>query len=103
MRQHVDRDDQTYDHAEGECRVFDEKRPDFAERREELVHAFTAVCRFAKWTAIAETVRNAARSARSAMSSPSQGKRRPSPIQNTPNAERRTPTANFSVFSGTRE
>src|SRR5450759_635269 len=100
MRQHVHRDDQADDHAESEGGVFDEEPPDFTERCQELFHAI-ACLRLAAYTAIAAAARNPAMRPRSSRSAPSQGKRRPSPIQNTPNADSRTPTANFSVFSGT--
>src|SRR5436190_1756463 len=39
----------------------------------------------------------------SARSCPGQSRPNPSPVQKTPNAESMTPTANFNVFSGTRD
>src|SRR6202140_3328810 len=48
------------------------------------------------------TSRNAAPKARIIRSPPGHAIPRPSPVQKTPNAQRITPTANLSVFSGTR-
>src|SRR5258708_3575517 len=53
-------------------------------------------------TAASATTRNSAANPTMARSSPGQGTPRPSPVQNTPKAESMTPTANLSVFSGTR-
>src|SRR6516164_3054695 len=55
-----------------------------------------------KTTAESATTRNKAAKTGIAKSSPGHGTLSPSPIQNTPNAESTTPTANLSVFSGTR-
>src|SRR5260370_22239547 len=58
--------------------------------------------RRARTTAASATARNSAANATIARSAPGQATPSPSPVQNMPNADSITPTANLSVFSGTR-
>src|SRR5882672_537137 len=86
--------------AEGKPQILDEQPEDLAGGGNEPFHPTVSLR--ASGAAAAATARNSAAMPRIARSSPGQWKPRPSPTQNTPNAESSTPTANLSVFSGIR-
>ena len=83
--------------------VVDEQADKLADDRADRAHdAATLVRRPSSATTASAVTRNSAMKPRMARSSPGQLTPRPSPVQNRPNADSSTPTANFSLFSGTR-
>src|SRR3984893_1098061 len=97
-RQHDDRKDHQRKRA-----VVDKQPDQFAKHRDQHVHdkAFMPGRRSNATDAI-PTARNRTANPPIARSAPGQDTPRPSPVQKMPNAESMTPTANLSVFSGTR-
>src|SRR5262249_17673767 len=88
-----------------ECKpsIVDKQPGQLAKETHQRAHCNACVPgRRVRTTATRATRRNSAAKAMIATSSPGQGTSRPSPIQNTPNADSMTPTMNLSVFSGTR-
>src|SRR5205085_1331850 len=88
---------------ESEPAIIDEKAAQPADDAAQCVHCQASAegRRFAATAAI-PVPRNTAANATMARSEPGQATPRPSPVQNTPNADSMTPTANLRVFSGTR-
>src|SRR5882757_8269988 len=82
------------------CAVVDKQPGQFAQQHHH--DSTSAFGRRASTTAAALTARNIAANPMIAKSAPGQATPSPSPVQNTPNADSMTPTANLSVFSGTR-
>src|SRR5882672_9605849 len=88
---------------QGECAIVDEQPDQPAKGSSQRIHGKTVVPgRRARTTAPRATARNSAAKATIARSAPGQATPRPSPVQKMPNAASITPTANLSVFSGTR-
>src|SRR5689334_20062455 len=90
-------------HAGRQKFIIDEHLPHVAPDHGEVVHRAasrppTVVSR----TRPKPQARNISANTRIARSCPGQSSPKPSPTQNTPKADRTTPTANFSMFSGTR-
>src|SRR3984893_13676367 len=94
------------DHAEDgerERAILNKQMSELAKRGDHAIHSNTSLPgRRASPTPASPTTRNSPAKATMARSAPGHGIPRPSPIQNTPNADNITPTANLSVFSGTR-
>jgi hypothetical protein len=88
---------------QGERAIFDEQPGQLTKDSSQRVHGkASALERRARTTAAHPTARNSAAKAMIARSAPGQATPRPSPVQKMPNAASITPTANLSVFSGTR-
>src|SRR6266404_2583844 len=101
-RHHASEDDDGYDH-ERQRAVVDEQSGQLAQRVGQDRHdRASALGRRASATAATLTAKNIAANMTIAKSAPGQATPRPSPVQNTPNADSMMPTANLSVFSGTR-
>src|SRR5882762_508989 len=83
--------------------IVDEQAGQLTKGSSQHVHdKATALGRRAMTTAARPTIRNRAAKTTIARSAPGQATPRPSPVQKMPNADSITPTANLSVFSGTR-
>src|SRR3981081_214703 len=99
---HAGEDDDGYDH-ERQRAVVAEQSGQFAHRVGQSRHdRASALGRRASATAAKLTAKNIAANMTIAKSAPGHATPTPSPGQNTPKAESMMPTANLSVFSGTR-
>src|SRR5438067_13039529 len=96
-QQHDDHD------LQGERAVIDEQPDQLAKDPFQRVHGKTsAVRRRTSATPANPTARKRAAKTTIARSAPGQATPRPSPVQNSPNADRIKPTAHLSEISGTR-
>src|SRR5262249_30652399 len=100
-----DRDRDPGEHGDGEAAVVDEQCDQLARPIEDPGHVERSTPRprvRQRATMERAKARKAAMRPRTDQSSPGQARPAPSPTQKAPKAESRTPTRNFSVFSGMR-